>query len=117
MGTHSPHHGRLKRPSRPELGRTKPAELVGQVTRESGSPHPGTPASLLLHLCPVTTVLDVSPFQIRDLKENPAQADQQQNINRAGSGSGQCRAEGVFLHDPQRSALEDPCVIQDRNEE
>ena len=38
----------------------------------------------LLHLCPVSTILNVSPFQVGNLEENPTQKSKQQNTSGRG---------------------------------
>lgn len=50
-------------------------EVTGEPRKAftEGVPRPGTPTSLLLYLCPVSTILNVSSFQVGDLEENTSQ--------------------------------------------
>lgn len=45
---------------------------------------PWGPISLLLYLCPVSTVLNVSPFQVGDLEENTGQKGKWQSARGSG---------------------------------
>lgn len=66
--------------ARGQVGVTKWA-AYWRWTRSPDVPHPGTPISLLLHLCPVSTILNVSPFQVGNLEENPTQKSKWQKAS------------------------------------
>lgn len=63
------------------------AEVMKQVALTRGergvltSPPGDPPSSLLVYLCPVSAILNVSPFQVGDLEENPTQKSKWQKAS------------------------------------